>query len=62
MHTTLTDSLELGVLVDHVGLVEQRDERLVRGLDEHELERIAIESDALESADDSIEGGTTSNC
>ena len=37
--------------VDHLGLVEEGDEGLVRGLDEHELERVTVESDALKGGD-----------
>lgn len=47
--------------LDGTSHVEQRDERLVGGLDEHELERVAVESDALQSIEDRGEHGTASN-
>ncbi len=52
---TLTHGLELGVRLDDIGLVEERDERLVGGLDDHELERVAVERDALECLQDRAE-------
>ena len=38
----LTDGLELRVGLDDIGLVEERDERLVRRLDDHQLELVAV--------------------
>lgn len=52
---TLTDGLELRMQLDHIGLVEERDERLIGGLDDHELERVAVECDALERLQDRAE-------
>jgi len=49
------------VLREGAGLVEERDESLVGGLDEHELKGVAIEGDALEGAQDSVEKSATSN-
>lgn len=43
----LTNTLELGMRLDDLGLVEERDEWLVRCLDQHELKGVAIESYAL---------------
>lgn len=37
------------MLVNNTSLVEERDEWLVSGLDQHELERVAVEGDALKS-------------
>ena len=48
--------------LDHVGLVEERDERLVRRLDDHQLERVAVERDALERLEDGAECGAARNC
>ena len=63
MHDEIrTDSLELRVALDHLGLMEERDERLVCGLDEHELERVAVERDALQGAEDGVEGGAARDC
>lgn len=52
---TLTDGLELRVQLDHVGLVEERDERLIGRLDDHKLERVAVECDALKGLQDRAE-------
>ena len=43
------------------GLVEERDEGLVCRLNHHKLERIAVESDALECLEDGAQGGTASD-
>ena len=48
--------------VDDTGLVEERDERLVRRLDDHELQRVAVERDALERLQDRAERGTARDC
>jgi hypothetical protein len=48
------DSLEFGVLVSDASHVEERDEWLVGGLDQEELERVAVEGDALERGDDGV--------
>ena len=53
----LTDRLELRVRLDDVSLVEERDEGLVSRLDHHELERVAVERDALERLQDGRERG-----
>ena len=50
------------MLREGAGLVEERDEGLVGGLDEHELERVAIEGDAFKRAQDGVEESATSNC
>ena len=38
--------------LDDIGLVEERDERLVRRLDDHQLELVAVEGNALERLQD----------
>lgn len=58
----LTDGLELGVGVDDTGLVEERDERLVSALDDHQLERVAVECDALERLQDGAHRGAAGDC
>lgn len=55
------DGLEFWVLLDHAGLVEERDEGLVGGLDQQELERVTVEGDALERVDDRVQDGATSD-
>jgi hypothetical protein len=57
----LTNGCELGVFRDHLGLVEEGDERLVGGLDEEELQRVAIERDALQRLQDAVEDGASGN-
>ena len=47
--------------VDHLGLVEEGDEGLVRRLDEHELERVTVESDALKGGDHGLQHCATRN-
>lgn len=58
----LTDGLELRVGVDDAGLVEERDERLVSALDDHQLERVAVERDALERLQDGAHRCAASDC
>jgi len=55
------DTEHLWVVIDDAGLVEERNERLVGSLDQEELERVAIESDAFQSREDSVEQGTASD-
>ena len=49
------------MLLDDLGLMEERDERLVGRRNEHELQRVAIERDALECGYDRTKNGTTSD-
>jgi hypothetical protein len=49
------------MLVKDTGLLEQRDEWLVGCLDEHELQRVAVECDALQRRDDCVKEGATSD-
>jgi hypothetical protein len=49
------------VFFDHLGLVEKGDERLVGGLDKEELQRVAIERDALKGLQDAVENGASGN-
>jgi len=53
------DGLQLGVLLDDTGLVEEGDEWLIGGLGQEELEGIAVEGDALQSGDDRVHEGAT---
>ena len=48
--------------LDDVSLVEERDEGLVSRFDHHELERVAVERDALERLEDGAECGAARNC
>ena len=50
------------MVLGDTGLREERDEGLVGGLDEHELEGVAVEGDALEGAQDRVKDSATSNC
>ncbi len=56
----LTETLELGVLSD-TGLVEQRGECLVGGLNQEELKWVSVESNAFQRLQDGVEHSTTSN-
>lgn len=59
--TRLTNASVLGAVLGNTSLGEERNEWLVGGLDEHELEGVAIEGDALEGAQDGVEDSTTGN-
>lgn len=61
MNERRTNGLEFRVRLDHLSLMEQRDEGLVGRLDEHELKGIVVEGDALESLEDGAEGGAAGN-
>jgi hypothetical protein len=52
---------KLRVVLRDLGHVEERDEGLVGSLDEQDLEGVAVEGDALQSGEDGVRGGTTSN-
>jgi hypothetical protein len=62
MRGELTDTLELGVLVDDAGHMEERNEWLVGGLDQQELEGVTVEGDAFEGGDDTVHHCATSDC
>ncbi len=47
--------------LDHLGLMEKRDERLVGGLNEHELEGVAVVGDTLKSRDYGLQCCAASN-
>ncbi len=49
------------MVLGNTSLVEERNEGLVGSLDQHELEGVAIESNALERGKDSVQNGATSN-
>ena len=53
---------KLRVVLRDLHHVEERDEGLVGGLDEQNLEGISIEGDALQSGEDRGHGSATSNC
>ena len=44
----LTDASKSGVLLDELEQVEEGNEGVVGGLDQQELERVTVESDAIE--------------
>ena len=56
-----TDRSELWIALDHLRLVEEGDERLVSGRDEHELERVAVERNALQCVYDGLKNGAARN-
>lgn len=49
------------MLLGDTGLVEEGDEGLVGGLDQHELERVAIESNAFEGGKDGVQKSAPSD-
>lgn len=57
----LTNASKFWVLLDHLEHVEERNEGLVGGLDEKELEGVTVECDALEGAEDRVKDGATSH-
>ena len=54
-------TLELGVVFRDLSHVEERDDGLVGGLNEQDLEGVSVEGDALQSREDGVHGGATSN-
>ena len=54
-------TLEFGVRLHDIGHVEERDHGLISALDEQELEGIAVEGNALQSGEDGVHGGATSD-
>ena len=50
--------MESGVTLVHLCLLEERNERLIGGRLEEELQRVAIVIDPLQRADDGLEKGT----
>ena len=59
--SVIGQTLKLGVMLGDLSHVEERDDRLVRGLDEQDLEGVRIEGDALQSGEDGVHGGATSD-
>ena len=57
----LTNASKFGAVLSNTSLGEEGNERLVGGLDEHELEWVAVEGDALEGAQNGVEDSTTGN-
>lgn len=49
------------MLLDHLSLVEERDERLVRRLNQHELKRIIVEGDALKGLENRAQCSAAGN-
>lgn len=47
--------------LDSLSLMEEGDERLVGGLDEHKLKGIAVEGNTLQGRDDRAESGAAGN-
>jgi hypothetical protein len=56
-----TDGSKFRVVLNDLEHVEERDEGLVGGLDQQELEGVTVESDALKRVDDRVHNGTTSH-
>jgi len=49
------------MFIKNTGLLEQRNEWPVSCLDEHELQRVAVECDVLQRRDDCMKESATSN-
>jgi hypothetical protein len=56
-----TNAFQLWIFLDHLCLVEERNEGLVRGLHEHQLQWIVVERDALEGAEDRVQESAAGN-
>jgi len=54
-------TLKLGVVFRDFGHVEERDDGLVGGFDEQDLEGVPVEGNALQSGEDGVHGGATGN-
>lgn len=59
--TKVGDRSQFWVLLDNLGLMEERDEGLVCRLDQHELQGVSIESHALKGRDDGVKSRTACN-
>ena len=57
----LTDASKFGVLLDELEHVEEGNEGVVGSFDQQELERVTVESDAVERVDDRVEDSATSH-
>lgn len=57
----LTDGLKLRVFLNNLELVEQRDEWLVSGLNEHKLKGVVVEGNAFQGLEDCVKHGATGN-
>jgi len=60
--SVIGQTLELGVVLRDLGHVEERDDGLVGGLDEQDLEGVTVEGDALQGSKDGVHGGATGDC
>jgi len=59
--SVIGQTLEPGVVLRDLGHVEERDDGLVGGLDEQDLEGVPVEGDALQSSEDGVHGGASSD-
>lgn len=53
------EASEFGVVLGYLEHVEERNERVVAGLNEEELEGVTVECDALERVEDEVQNSTT---
>lgn len=60
--SVIGQTLEVGIGLHDLGHVEERDDGLVGGLDEHDIEGVGVEGNALQSGEDGVHGGATSDC
>jgi hypothetical protein len=60
--STIGQTFEFRVVLRDLSRVEERNDGLVGSLDEQDLEGVAVEGDALQSSENGIQGGATSDC
>ena len=60
--SVIGQTVEVGIVFRDLGHVEERDHGLVGGLDEQELKGVTVEGNTLQSGEDGVHGGTSSDC
>ena len=58
--SVIGQTLEVGIGLRDLGHVEERDDGLVGGLDEYDLEWVTVEGNVLQGGVDGVHGGATS--
>lgn len=57
----LTNALELRMVFENAGHLEERNEGLVGSFDQEELERVSVEGDALKGGDNRVHDSAASD-
>jgi hypothetical protein len=60
--SVIGQTLKLRIVLRNLSHVEERDHGLIRGFNEQDLQGVRIEGNALQSGEDGVHGGTTSDC